>query len=408
MTVGGSSVSRRQTPSAKLAKGSGSANIVGLSTIKREAGDRWEKMREAVCTRLEAMFRQRLGSADFFVPVDETAYLVVMPSSTPEEGQVCCLRISYDLHQSLLGSCGVEYVEIARADPVGDDTLELCPLSRSAIQQLADEVGLVFASTGSGSFDDEPVAVQPAPSQAAHKLPNDIDLSFHPVWDAQYQVIRAYRCAVQRKYLGSVTQSPVDDARELTQITLGTLDHVSEVLHSHLQRNERFIVNAPVSYAALTSPLARMEFTAACRRLSCSLRPHLVFNIEDLPVGAPQSRIVELVTTLVPFCRAVIVTVPWRERQLDIYRVIGLKAIGLGLDRVPQCMAMSEIERLCRYAARNRLVVFLDEVQNLDVLRGALDAGVMWLSGPAIAPPTLEPGPLVRLERDVLFRTVAA
>lgn len=408
MTVDLHSISRWQTPSARLAKGSGSSNIISLNAIKREAGDRWGKMREPVCTRLEAMFRQRLGPSDFFVPISETSYLVVMPASTPEEGQIGCLRISYDLHASLLGSCGVEHLEIARAETVGDDVLELTQLSQGEIIQMAERAGLVLAPSGGGHLDFVGPNLRRHPARTSHKLPNDVDLSFHPVWDATYEVIRAYRCAVRRKYLGSVIENPADEARELAQTTLGTLDHVSDVLQNHLKRNERFIVNTPISYAALTTPLARMEFTAACRRLSCDLRPHLVFKIEDIPVGAPQSRIVELVTALVPFCRAVIAKVPWRERRLDIYRVIGLKAVGLGLDRVPQCVAVSEIERLCRYAARNRLVVFLDDVADTGILQLAMASGVQWLSGPSVAPAVLEPGPLVRLDRNTLLNNVAA
>lgn len=361
-------------------------------------------MHEAICARLEGLFRQRLGSSDFFVPIDQTSYLVVMPSSTPEEGQICCLHISYELHTGLLGSCSVEHLEIACADCVSDDVLELRPISRLEIVQFADKADLVLAPPGSGRLGaDIHELQQPAPPP-----PPAVDIKFLPVWDAQFQVIRAYRCIPRRTLLGSAGLTLKEEAHELSQVTLATLSRVSEVLQGHLAHHERFIVNMPISYAALTAPLARMELTSACRRLPCELRPYLMFKIENLPPGVTHSRMVELVTTIGPFCRGVIAKAPRTEQALDIYRGIGLKALGVGLEGAPFSLASLAIERLSSMAKRERLCTFVDDVPDVSTLLYAVNAGVKWISGRVILPAVTEPGPLMHLTLDTLINEAAA
>lgn len=394
------------TPSARLAQGCGSTNIICLNEIRREAGSRWEKMRGSICARLEGLFRQHLGPSDFFVPVDQSSYLVVMPSSTPEEGQVCCLRISYELHNSLLGSCGLEHLDVSRAESVSDNVLELRPFSRFELVELVEKAELDLAPPGSSSLGEElcelrPLKVPPSP-------PADVEIKFLPVWDSQFQVIRAYRCIYNRTVIGSAGLTLKEEARELSQAALTALTRVSDVLQAHLARNERFMVNMTVSYAVLTSPLARMEFIAACRRLPCELRPYLLFKIEGLPPGVPHGRLIELVTTIGPFCRGIIAKIPRTEHALDIYRGVGLKAVGMGLGSASPSSASAAIERLCALAKREKLCTFLDDVPDVSILRFALEAGVQWISGAAVLPPVAEPGPLLHLTRDALINEAAA
>ena len=397
-----------QTPSARLAKGSGSTNIISLNSIKAAAGVRWEKMREGIASRLEAILRLRLGPSDFFVPIDQSSYLVVMPLATPEEGQICCLRISYELHTSLLGSCGIEQLDIARAEAVGDDVLELRPFSRVELAELAEKADLFRAPPGGGGLGSSISDLLEPQTSPTFALPVDFEIEFLPVWDAEFEVIRAYRCIQKHSVLDSILMSRQAAASELVQVTLAMLARTSAVLKSHLAHKGRFMVNLPISYAALTSPVARLEFTDACRNLPFNLRPYLLFKIEDMPVGVPHSRLVDLVATIAPYCRAVIAKAPRQEASLDIYRGTGLKALGMEVKSATFPQATAAIERLCCLTEQAGWHAFLDDVPNVATLRFALDAGVKWVSGAAVIGPVAEPGPLMHLRLDTLLNDAAA
>jgi hypothetical protein len=96
----------KRTSSAMLARG-GSSCFIGLGAIKRVAAARWEKVRPSIHQRLETILRQKLGPSDFFIQIDEVSYLVTIPGIEPEEAQVCCLRVAYELHTDLLGPCTI-------------------------------------------------------------------------------------------------------------------------------------------------------------------------------------------------------------------------------------------------------------------------------------------------------------
>ena len=103
---------RAAAPEALIRRGC--VTVIELDAIKASAGARWEKMRETIYARLEAILRQKLGATDFFAQMTEASYLVTMPSCEPEDAHICCLRIAYELHSSLLGECRLSDLRISR------------------------------------------------------------------------------------------------------------------------------------------------------------------------------------------------------------------------------------------------------------------------------------------------------
>src|SRR5579884_1598091 len=92
----------------------GCVNVIGLDAIRKEAGLRWERMRETIYARAEAILRQTLGPADFFLRLNDTAYIVTMPASEADDARLCCLRVAHELHTSLLGPCELGQLHLAR------------------------------------------------------------------------------------------------------------------------------------------------------------------------------------------------------------------------------------------------------------------------------------------------------
>lgn len=133
---------RKHTPSASLAKCGGGKTVIGLDIIQREFGSRWAKMRKSIYARLEVLLRQRLGSTDFFVLIDDVTCLVIMPTATPKEAQMCCMRIACDLHTGLLGPCAIEQLQIANVVATAEDVLEIAPIAYQHLAKFAENAGL--------------------------------------------------------------------------------------------------------------------------------------------------------------------------------------------------------------------------------------------------------------------------
>jgi hypothetical protein len=406
-----SASAQRNYPSpTKLMKCGGSAVIIGLDVIRHEVGGRWEKMRESIFSRLEVALRQRLGPADFFTPIDDVSLLVVMPTVTPEEAQVCCLRIAYELHVNLLGQCGIEQLQIASAVATADDTLEITPVSAPHMATLAQRAGLneLIASKSAGT----PVMMPPAPASPLTATPEPEETPYHfmPIWDAPNGAITAYRCMpTQNRPIYSMEVADIPTPA-LLQLSLTALYRAVDALEVHLAHGMRVLVNILVPYEILATPVTRMEFVAACRQLRGDLRPYLVFELVGLPVGVPPSRLADLVSAVQSFCRAVIARVPLNGPSLSACEGSGLKGIGFRIVPGPGGVSdmKNNIERLCTAAKRLRLPAFLDDVPTNEIVRFAHSAGVQWMSGAVISQPIPELGPMVRLGAETFVRNHGA
>lgn len=374
----------KRTPLAKLARGNNSA-IICLGAIKQLVRQRWSAVGPAANSAIEALLRQKLGPADHFIQIDELHWLVVMPETPPDELHACCLRIAYNLHNKVQPPCDLSKIMIAKADVVADDMLELSFLDREHLRETARRAGLVQE------------LLVPKPLTQAASADSTLPCAgggarFQPVWDSHRQVISLYLC--QSDVGGSGSHLPVGELLKCAQTTLGTAVHA---LESAMAQGTRSAIFVPLPYDMLSAPTTRMEFLSACRQLACALRPYLLFEISHLPPGIPKSRLIEIVSAIQPFVRAVTARVAPNSPSLMDYGGTGLKALGLDVPVTQAKQAMYEVTRLATAAKRLGVVSYIGNVVTPTVLDHAIRAGIQWVSGPIIGAPLEAPAPPVRL-----------
>jgi hypothetical protein len=134
------------------------------------------------------------------------------------------------------------------------------------------------------------------------------------------------------------------------------------------------------------------------------LRPYLIFEVDELPNGVPQSRLSELLASLKPFCRGVSVHLSARVQNYDKHQGTGLHAIGLST--FPRSGNAAEnggenfehrVVELCIAAGRLCVMSFVLDVPNIELLRSARDFGVNIVSGSPIGLPLAVPAAVRRL-----------
>lgn len=392
----------------------GCVNVISLSIIKTHAAARWEKMRGTICARLESILRQRLGSADFFVELDDLSYVVVMPASDPSDAQVCCLRVAYELHTSLLGPCAIEDLHLAHATGIDAGRLSVDRIVTPHILDLADRAGLqeIVQQHRATAISPSQIVSKPVVAQAAQKpsVPS-IALKYWPMWDARREAITAYRCVSRRApahaapAAHSAMTNAVHPAMTKEEISHAILEfnHAMEDLARQMERGQRFLLDFPVSFDVLSAPLGRMEMASACRALRADYRSYLLFELCDLPVGVPASRLHDLVTTLKPFGKGVMAHVPFKAASYVAYQSVNLTAIGFSLPRqMPVAEQCEEIDRLIAGAKRCSLMSFVWDIVHPDVVNHACEAGVNFLGGETIAAAEPSPSQVRRLARAAL------
>jgi hypothetical protein len=373
---------------------------IGLDVVRARIGERWEKLRETIGGRLEAILRHRLGSADFFFELNDTSYCVVMPASEPIDAQVCCLRVAYELHSSLLGPCGADCIILARATSLEKGVLTLEPIVSPGIRDLAIRAGLqdVFRCAPA---DEVRIAQPSTPKSRPVATKQEYSFSFVPLWDTRREAITTWRCRARKALPGTPDQGGFSKLKDDLTRTLALLHHASAVLANRIEQGDRFLIDVPLPYDILSAPLGRMEVGAACRDLPADYRAFLTFEISDMPQGVPQSRVNELVTAIKPFCKAVFAQVPYKEGSYTPFQAAGINAIGMSLPRYgrPTSELREEIYRLASSARKMAMISYLLDVERPDLVGMACDAGINFIAGSAVGVAKASPAHMSRLSR---------
>jgi hypothetical protein len=368
----------------------GCVNVISLGLIKTKASARWIRMRETIYARLDLILRQRLGAQDFFIQLDETSYLVTMPGTDEEEARVCCLRVAHELHTSLLGPCTLSDIELARVIGETENGLALDPIVTPELAELAKRAGLpelLAAPLKRAAGGLAPLPLNAPDVIVAEKRPKLV-FRFAPLWDARSEVITAYRLIVRRPALPALFEpcEPADIFKDQLGTFLSGLYHGAGVLSDSLQKGMRFLMVLPIPFEVLSSPVGRMELTATWRTLSAVFRPFLLFELADIPVGVPQTRMIDLVSTIRPFCKAVVAQAPLGALNHDAYRNVGLQGLGVSLQAPsPFGSLRDDIERVCMAGKGLGLMSFVLDATSGDIVQFARDKGARLISGPAIA-----------------------
>jgi hypothetical protein len=382
----------------------GCVHVIGLEPLRDRAGPRWEKMRDAVCARLEMILRQRLGPTDFFLPLDDVTYLVTMPGTESQDAQIACLRVTYDLYVNYLGQCEIDSICLYRAKQADGNAIGVERIATEQLRTLAQRAGI---SENSVKALDKISIGQRRVSDDRTTI--DVGVHFLPMWDAHNEAITLYTCTPKRLALQSspsVTLS-LDELKPQcrAEVEISCLQQGVAALARHLKRGERFMMAFQVCYDTLSSHLGRVQFTDACRELPSDFRQYLIIQLTEVPSGVPHSRFSDLVVAVKPYVKAVMSEIPEFWRNYADYGGLGLQAIGMNFaqSRLTHQQKADALRKMITSARQIGLSTFLTGVSDLATLCSAREGKVHFIEGSAIASPLHEPRPMMRLRwRDVM------
>jgi hypothetical protein len=378
----------------------GCVNVISLEEIKSQTGQRWDRLKKSVWDYLEKLLRQRLASSDFYIQLDETTFVLCCPSASENEAQIFCLRVAHELHKAMLGDCQLNGIKIGRVVNSAEDVIDIVPIGGEALARLAQQAGL------NGREVESPVVQALRKGSSAKVI---FSHKFSPIWDSQKEAITTYRCTSKSSVDEMEAISTSARLKSAIATALAGVRLAADLLLGRMELGDRFIAWIPISYELISSPVARMEITNACRSLPGELRPYFIFEITSLPHGVPQSRLSELAGTLRAFCRGVMVQLPARTANYRAYDGIGLYGIGLCLsaaDATDTEMG-SEIFNLCIAAKKQNIVSYILDLPNNALIGQVCGFGANLMSSSVIGDPTEQPGSIKRLSlADIVKRAV--
>jgi PAS domain S-box-containing protein len=273
----------------------GRIKLVGLQEVKTALGTRWAAAAARAMTSAEHVIRQRCGPTDTFSRTADGDFLICFGDATEDEAAFRAATMARAIRIRLIGEGETESTAqvsaIAAAVAVPDEP------GRSA-----DMLGTMINERLSGRLAEIETRARETLRGAALAATceletvrgrrSDVPVALYAqLPQGHAQCIQAACCALP---------SAERDAFDFDRLVLGV---AAEQVITDLAVGRSTLVLVNVDFDVFLDRRCMERYVAACQALDPRLRERLILVLAGMPRSCPQSRVLECVTRLRPFCR---------------------------------------------------------------------------------------------------------
>jgi len=403
---------------------SGNIHLVGLQRIKDRLASEWDRVAERAQDVAQKVIQRHSKPDDIFTRYDELSFLIIFADMTPEQAQLKCIEIGEEIGKRLLGENFVaEAAEVKTGVFETDGSLIFSVVNKPDLMKrlLSDEDSSNEAAEGStsGEAPGSADALPDQPEVTFEKLDRSQALAsmrvmYRPMWNTRHKAIANYFAAASASNVFGEQLWDTLLRREFGDI-LSPAEFDVYVARSALRdmartvaQGQRVLLCWPVHFETIAARVGRHAYIEICREIPESVRQMLIFELDGIPEGTPQSRLIELSSVLKPFCRAQILRTPWHFRQFGNIAGAGITAVGFDVSSAPRSDGerIRILEEFATAAAKSGLRIYVHGIASRPQALAALTAGYEWIDGEAVTEPTAKPGPMLRFNISDLYRNV--
>jgi hypothetical protein len=401
---------------------SGNINLVGLGAVREKLGVEWPRYAARAQNVADHCIRNAIGSEDIHFRYDELRFLIVFGTLNRDQAQARCLKIAEEIARRLLGEKFEESAaQVETCVVEADGTLVFSALTKEDLLQrltggdaaAREASGADAPESGGGEGGENGMPDFSFAKIDKAKALSLIRIVYRPVWSLKQKAITTYFAAptamnvfgrlledTELRHEYAKTVSSVEFDIFLARAALTGLANL-------VGKGHRVLLCWPVDFETIATRQSRETYLAQCREIPDAVRQLLVLEVDRLPRGAPQSRIVECVSALRPFCRSVFVRIQPELRRLAPVAGAGAGAVGFASPRQmddAQCMRL--MNEFAEQSAKLGLRSYVRGLIGRPQVLGAIAAGIDYIDGPIVYHEGDLPGPMRRFDIDEIYRDV--
>ncbi len=410
----------------------GRLNLIGLHQLRDALGKRWEHVQGRIHEKVQSILHKNLAREDVFVRRSDVEYMICHANLSDQQARMKSIQIAQEIMSFFLGTTELEKVSIRTAVACADGSIKFEELTFDDInheEELAkaatasDTVGRannIKTQPISNSIDIADIGLSSTITELASINRLDYcDFLFRSVWHSKQNVLVAHHIlprfshdlfGERTGYLQTRSVLKENEQQALDFLILAEAVDVCAELISNLFMT---LVVIPLDFETMTSPRLREKYLAICRQIPAKIREMIVFQIYDLPDGAPSSRVQSVAQTIKPFCRYVFASVGIAKQSYRNFENTGLDAICLippknfGSQK-PSAMAKQLLQLVTQCKATD-MIPCLEDVADIAMLKLGVDAGVIFIAGDVISKPSFAPGHMARCTfKDIVAQNASA
>jgi hypothetical protein len=380
----------------------GRISLINLREIEETFGPSWKRIADRAERIARATIERHLMPGDIYTGVDSLSFVVVFCSLSESAANAKCLLIADRIRKTLLGDQGAEKFAVRASVGTIEEGFRLAetrshgPLSQDSPSHAE-----------SGFAGREPPKSGPPIDGSCP--PPDERFWYRPIWHQARNVVSAYLCT-ERPCASADEEdhgAAAPDANLLYRRDEAARDRVLDDLDELRRSGQKCLFVLQVHFETLASAARRQAYAGAlARRLQESAATLLVIAIKGAPVGIPQSRLVDIIATLRPYSRGVLLRLPIDATEMGNLRGCGLTAVGcdIGDCSNPEYTVFQHMNRFSRAAEVAGLSTYLLGANTRSIVAAAVGAGFRYVGGDAVAGPVDRPDQLLEFRLADLYR----
>lgn len=217
----------------------------------------------------------------------------------------------------------------------------------------------------------------------------DLSVEFAPVCDLRRGTTSTFFCTPVRAdkdgpVVGASALKGID-SRDRPWLDEAMLEHALEFVREISKSDHVAAIGTSVSFETLAWSRGRRLYQNALRSLDAATSPFLVVKIDDVPAGTPPMRIAEIVSTIRPFAKRIILQLPHTEVKPMETGIMGIAGFIAALPSNATPGAASYLAKsLVRAASAQKAFSCLAGVNSPRSLALARAAGIHFACGRTI------------------------
>lgn len=401
--------SARQILTTSEPVSAGRLQLLGLDRVQAHFGDEWARMQPRVETMVKRAIEKRLGPRDAYRNAGGLNYTILFADLSHAEASFKCGMMVDEISRMLLGD---EMQDMLTVQSVA------APVESGRLLQKLSEPGQISAEID--EIVEQEQRRQVAAARAEFEIREEFDplsnvrVSYRPIWDVRRSVVASFLCLTMRHRAGGdpipFDVAALSNCDETVRQNLDSLvlDKVIDDLAIMHQKNRRLMLCVPVHFESVSAPTRRRNFLAPWERVPPVYQKLIIFEIIDWPVGVPQGRVAEIVSTLKPVSAGVFARVPLASLALRNFANAGLIAVGvdLGASKESEEFLVKEFQRFVQLAENANLLSYIHGLTTFSLTLAAITSGFSLINGGAISAIAEHPDAGYRFNIDDLYSRI--
>ena len=388
----------------------GVVNVISVEAIRDGSGARWPRKREQVQTFLMRAFERTAGAADVFVALNDTEFLIVQP----ELSRAAALSRSSNLLKEalvfFLGAMAPADLKLLQVTGYAGGSLSVEAVDARRLAQAEADDGHEVASFAPAATPPADPLSAGAPRRAtlAPLHPQaEVVTRAEPVWNIGQRAVVSYILDVQvvdgdgpaRRPFGLGELPPRLAADVAVELVAAAGEALAESAAAPVA------LHVPLPLQALSYSTSRYRLLHELKAVTPDIRRRLIVEIAGLTDGFPQARLAELVTSLAPYCRAVLARAPSETANPRPWRQSGLGGVSIDCAhlRPDDRSAPARMATFAKLASEVAPACLAYGLASRSLLLAAWSAGFTHLSGQAVSNGVAGLAGAVRLQPKDLY-----